>query len=349
MHRTRSISLAVLAFAAVSAHANSVANIHPDDEIENPKTYSRNHRFCFVERLDSRVPDFGSVRASSLYDFDEEGYRIDERESSGPTVGVLYEGKRAVAMLPAFWIDGYVLVSDSGRFVVHVGLAGHEPFVTIDRTDGSPRVSLHENNVLSASDRAALLSEYFYLQPRLEIVDDREFLVLQVPTIDSSGPHADVRIDLQTGARLGELEDLYPVLRAWPSPSDGAIPAARRSRWEPMKCSIALQREPVLIASKQLYARATRRGLATFPEIAGKVRIEGMVWMEVTVDETGHVVCTRTNGLPFGIIAAAEKAMRQWTFEPYILDGRAVPVTSEIAWHFRRVPQEEWKEIAAGF
>ncbi|HWS71909.1 MAG TPA: energy transducer TonB, partial [Thermoanaerobaculia bacterium] len=85
------------------------------------------------------------------------------------------------------------------------------------------------------------------------------------------------------------------------------------------------------------------------PDLARKARIEGPVWMEVTVDEKGRVVCTRTNGLPFGITAAAEKAMRQWRFEPYILDGKAVAVTSEIAWHFRRVPQEEWKEIAAGF
>jgi hypothetical protein len=350
MHRTRSIAIAAVLFAAASARATTVTRMHPDDLVGNPTTYSSNHRFCFIERLDSRIPDFGTVRASSLHEFDEDGNRVDYDDESGPVVGVLYDERQAVALLPPSRQYDYVLVSDSGKFVVHVGDSPDDPFVTIDRSDGTPRIALHESDVLSASDRAALLGRYFYLHPRLEVVEDRELLVIPVPnTLHGDQPSSDVRVDLLTGARLDGLADLYPVLRAWPSPSDGVIPLDRRSKWESTKCGATLEREPIYVSSKQLYARAARRVLPAFPLIAGKARIAGTVWMDVTVDESGHVVCTRTLGLPFGITAAAENAMWQWTFEPYILDGKAVAVTSQIAWHFERVPQEEWKEIAAGF
>ncbi|HWS72057.1 MAG TPA: hypothetical protein VN605_08080, partial [Thermoanaerobaculia bacterium] len=144
MSRTTAIALTALLLVATSAAGTNVWVNSPDDVIENPKTYSPNHRFCFVERLDSRVPDFGSVRASSLYRFDEDGHILDDQSSTEPRAGVLYEGRRPIAMLPATWDPARILVSDSGRFIVHVSFHTDNPFIIVDAADGSPSHLLHE-------------------------------------------------------------------------------------------------------------------------------------------------------------------------------------------------------------
>lgn len=347
--RRSAIVAPVVLLAALSAGASQQVPVAPTDLLECRKTYSANGRFCFVERVDSGVPDFGSVPVSTILRFDADGGIIDdEEEPRAKPVGVLYDGKQLIATLPLASGSPRYLVGDSGRFVVALNEDERSP-VTIEAADGSGTRALRAEELFSPSDRYALLTLQFQLnRARLEVRDGRDLLLLPVPrTLATNPPLGEVVVDLESGRRISPDRDLFPVLRAWTSPSDGAISPERRNSWQPPHCSAAPSREPLRISSKQLYSRARQRITALYPEYARRARIEGVVWLEVTIDEEGRVVCTHVNGLPFGITEAAEKAMRQWRFEPYRVDGKAVPVTSDLAWHFAHVSEEEWSEIGA--
>jgi TonB family protein len=67
-----------------------------------------------------------------------------------------------------------------------------------------------------------------------------------------------------------------------------------------------------------------------YPEEAVKNRIEGVVLIEATSDEKGNVVSARVlpakNPQPL-LEEAALAAVRQWQYEPFLINGKAVGVT----------------------
>jgi TonB family protein len=70
--------------------------------------------------------------------------------------------------------------------------------------------------------------------------------------------------------------------------------------------------------------RVTRRGNATYPQVARMQKIEGTVITSVLVSETGQVLQVRIlRGVnrPVGLNEAAEQAMRRSTFAPAMKDG----------------------------
>ena len=56
--------------------------------------------------------------------------------------------------------------------------------------------------------------------------------------------------------------------------------------------------------------------------------------MEVTVDETGNVISSRTICGPDLLVPAAVEAARQWRFAPTMLDGVAIKVIGTITFNF---------------
>ena len=65
---------------------------------------------------------------------------------------------------------------------------------------------------------------------------------------------------------------------------------------------------------------------AVYPEIARQSRVEGVVILGVKTDETGKVVDFMIlRSIPL-LDQAAIDAVRQWVYEPMIVDGKAVPV-----------------------
>jgi TonB family protein len=65
---------------------------------------------------------------------------------------------------------------------------------------------------------------------------------------------------------------------------------------------------------------------AVYPEIARQSRVEGVVILGVKTDETGKVVDVMIlRSIPL-LDQAAIDAVRQWVYEPMIVDGKAVPV-----------------------
>jgi len=84
--------------------------------------------------------------------------------------------------------------------------------------------------------------------------------------------------------------------------------------------------EPLRVASVQR-PRLIRRIEPNYPQIALKSRIQGTVVIEAVTDIYGRVKGTRIiTGNPL-LNQAALDAVKQWLYEPYVIDGIPKPVT----------------------
>jgi len=80
---------------------------------------------------------------------------------------------------------------------------------------------------------------------------------------------------------------------------------------------------------------------------AARARISGIIIVEATIDETGHVAHVEVlKPLPFGLDQAAVDAVKQWTFKPATLNGNPVPVYFNLTVSFR-LPESQSITLAA--
>ncbi len=92
--------------------------------------------------------------------------------------------------------------------------------------------------------------------------------------------------------------------------------------------------EPHRVSGGALVGQATSRPQPEYPEAAKAVGVEGAVGVEVTVDETGHVIAAEAvSGHPL-LRSASVEAARKWTFTPTVVDGAPVEVIGTITFNF---------------
>lgn len=73
----------------------------------------------------------------------------------------------------------------------------------------------------------------------------------------------------------------------------------------------------------------------TYPEIARQARVQGVVILECTIDPRGEVVHVKVlRGIPLLDVAAVD-AVKQWVYEPTLVDGVAVTVIMTATVNFR--------------
>jgi TonB family protein len=81
--------------------------------------------------------------------------------------------------------------------------------------------------------------------------------------------------------------------------------------------------------------RLIKRVAPIYPTVAKKAHIEGVVSVEAVTDIYGRVVKIRvTNGHPL-LRGAAVQAVKQWIYEPYILNGIPRPVSFTVNVNFK--------------
>ena len=81
---------------------------------------------------------------------------------------------------------------------------------------------------------------------------------------------------------------------------------------------------------------AIARSAPRYPEVARKMRIEGVVLVEAVIDEAGNVVDARVlDDIGMGCGQAALVAIRSWRYEPATLNGRPVSVYLEVRVRFQ--------------
>lgn len=338
----RLAALCLLLATAFAAEARSVMVRQRGNMIENTRYCSTNERFCLVLREHDLLGDFESKPVEVVFRWDEP----EDAERPAPPdtlVAALYDGRKLVSLLTVDRLYNRWLVADSGRYLVEARYQSwweeQDVLANIHRADGTLVKALTVGDVLTPSDRKSI-----GMGVALHLTLDGDRLAVGLPKFVSGPPEYDeVHVDLATGELLEPKRDLHPPLRAWATPASGGKPWSDWTLWT-CKDPSALR-----IASKQLFARAIEKPLPEFPEIGGRARISGIVVVEVVVSETGSVVCTRFKGLPFGFNEASIAALRRWRFEPYLVDGEPVRVTSEIEFHFRRPEHAEWKQIVESF
>jgi protein TonB len=91
---------------------------------------------------------------------------------------------------------------------------------------------------------------------------------------------------------------------------------------------------PVRIGGTIRAPRQTRRVAPVYPPIAQSARVSGVVIVEATVDEQGRVTDVRVlRSIPL-LDQAAIDAVRQWEYEPVLLNGVPVPVVMTVTVSF---------------
>lgn len=79
-----------------------------------------------------------------------------------------------------------------------------------------------------------------------------------------------------------------------------------------------------------------RRVNPTYPDRARQTRTQGVVQLQVLINQAGDVVdATVTKEAPYGLSEAAAAAVKQWRFAPVIEDGRPVPALIDVVIVFR--------------
>ena len=93
--------------------------------------------------------------------------------------------------------------------------------------------------------------------------------------------------------------------------------------------------EPALLAVGEVKPpRLVRRVEPAYPDIARLSQVQGVVILEATTDIYGRVAAVRVlRSLPL-LDAAAIDAVRQWVYEPLLVNGRPRPVTFTVIVRF---------------
>lgn len=128
-------------------------------------------------------------------------------------------------------------------------------------------------------------------------------------------------------------------------------PAGRLALWAfPMKSPAGsfpaqtpqpIQDRPLRVGGSVMAARLIEKVDPEFPEEARKARVQGVVFLTVTVNEAGEVWKVEVlRGHPL-LSQSAVDAVRQWRYEPVLVNGVPVPVQATVTVHFRLPGSED--------
>ena len=88
-------------------------------------------------------------------------------------------------------------------------------------------------------------------------------------------------------------------------------------------------------ASAIIRGEAIKQAQPNYPAIARTARQEGIVSVEVNINESGDVVSARVVSGPVLLRGAAESAARQWKFRPATRDGKPLMTVTTINFRFK--------------
>jgi len=116
--------------------------------------------------------------------------------------------------------------------------------------------------------------------------------------------------------------------REVPAPSAEERARGSRAGQEPVE-------RPVRVGGTIQPPRKLRNVRPAYPQIAQSARVEGTVIIEATLDARGKVAETRVlRSVPL-LDQAALDAVRQWEYEPTLVNGAPVPVIMTVTVNFR--------------
>lgn len=102
-----------------------------------------------------------------------------------------------------------------------------------------------------------------------------------------------------------------------------------------------VQTAPIAVDPWVLHSRLTKEVDPQYRWEAREHKIEGDVTVDVVVDQEGNVASTRwvrTEGTSTALAYEALAAVNQWKYQPTLVDGKPLPVSSWIVFRFRLEP-----------
>ncbi len=112
-----------------------------------------------------------------------------------------------------------------------------------------------------------------------------------------------------------------------------AAPAASKA-----EATAPARPQPASISQEVAHALLLKEVVPAYPPLARQARVHGTVVFEVVISKDGAVDELHTvSGHPL-LIPAAVDAVKQWRYKPYVVNGEAVPVKTQIAVVFTMTP-----------
>lgn len=93
---------------------------------------------------------------------------------------------------------------------------------------------------------------------------------------------------------------------------------------------------PSMLEVGSLIDKATKKVVPTYPQTAKTAGASGLVRVKVVVDEAGSVASIVWTEGPMLFRQAAQEAVRQWKFQPVVVDGKPVRAAGYIDFGFSR-------------
>ena len=91
-----------------------------------------------------------------------------------------------------------------------------------------------------------------------------------------------------------------------------------------------VKREPIRVGGNVQESKLIKKIEPVYPELAKRARVQGVVILQVTVDEEGSVSEIRVlRGHPL-LDDEAVRAVKQWKYSPTLLNGEPVPVIATV-------------------
>jgi TonB family protein len=98
---------------------------------------------------------------------------------------------------------------------------------------------------------------------------------------------------------------------------------------------LATPAAPVPVGGDVRPAKLITSVAPVYPTLAKSQHVSGSVLIDALIDATGHVIAMKVVSGPTLLHQSAMDALRQWKYQPALLDGRAVPMHLTVTIQFR--------------
>ena len=142
---------------------------------------------------------------------------------------------------------------------------------------------------------------------------------------------------------MAKEPNLSPSKRNKPSNSNSKVPVTKGKTDKPSNATKPpappppppkKKKDPIRVGGNVQASRLVHRVEPEYPELAKRARVSGMVILQVIVSEGGSVQEVKiVRGHPL-LNDAATRAVRQWRYSPYLLNGEPIPVIATVTVNF---------------
>ena len=114
----------------------------------------------------------------------------------------------------------------------------------------------------------------------------------------------------------------------------GVLLSSAQSRPPEERDNPAQTQKPVPVPTDVMLGRFEHKVMPVYPNEAMMKGIQGDVWFNIEVDETGKIVGAEATGGDPLLIAASKEALQKSRFYPYVVNGTPVRVEAKLGFHF---------------